>query len=580
MSEAWQSAWVEILPDFKNFKTSANSQMSGVLGAAGTAGGLAAGRNMGAGLLGSIKGLAGPLIGIVAALGIGRLIGEAIGSGINYALNSVDLASDLEQSTGAVRSVFKEQSSIVEGFADGAAKNVGLAKTSYQTFATVVGAQLKNLGIPFDQIAGQTDDLIGLGADLSAQFGGSTSDAVNALSSLLRGERDPVERYGVGIKQSDINARLAAKGLGDLTGEAKKQAEIQATLAILYEQTTDAQGTFAREGDTLAGQQQRLQAVLTDTQTAFGEALLPAFSSASGFALETLVPALERVLENVGPTLGDALSDLAPKFEELVEKATPLAEAFIIAVAEDALPALIQGLNDFLDSVPLWIEGFKDVDGAIRDLTDNNVGLGDLVAGFALMGPNMIGALGVIVRAITDTMTSISVSIALGLATGIVQFSNFIRDVQTNIGKAGDDFRDSGEELIKNFAMGITAGLTFVAPAINDVMEFVAGFFPHSPAERGPFSGSGWIAIGSAGAAVADEFANGFNKRPAIQLGAVASGVSSAAFSGIRTQQPAPIASSGGGAASVNVYPQPGMSEETIGRVAAAELNWALRSTK
>lgn len=366
-NESWQSAWVEVLPDFSKFTRKANKEMSGVLGAAGTAGGVVAGKNIGGGVLGGIRGLGGAVIGAVAALGIGRLVGNAIGSGIRYGLDAVNLASELEQSTGAVRSVFKDQSTIIEGFAQGAAKSVGLAKTQYQSFATVVGAQLKNLGIPMSNVAGQTDSLIKLGADLAAQFGGSTSDAVSALSSLLRGERDPIERYGVGIKQADINARLAAEGLGKLEGEQRKQAEIQATLAILWEQTADAQGTFAAEGETLAGQQQRLQATLADTQTKLGESLLPAFSALAGFANETLAPALDRMIDKVGPVLGQALTDAAPKVEQLADKMTPLVEAFVASAAEDGIPAFIDTMDDIAEAAPEWVKAFESVDQAVRD---------------------------------------------------------------------------------------------------------------------------------------------------------------------------------------------------------------------
>src|SRR5699024_7547715 len=124
-----------------------------------------------------------------------------------------DAASDLQQSTGAVTSVFGEQADAVRQYAAGAAESVGLAKSQYQDLAAVLGSQLKNLGLPMENVAGQTQDLIGLGSDLAATFGGSTSDAVAALSSLLRGERDPIEQYGVSIKQADINAQMAKMGL-------------------------------------------------------------------------------------------------------------------------------------------------------------------------------------------------------------------------------------------------------------------------------------------------------------------------------------------------------------------------------
>lgn len=196
--------------------------------------------------------------------------------GIALAAKEVfDSASKLQQSSGAVESVFGANAAAVKASAAGAAQAVGLASSEYQDLAAVFGSQLKNMGVAADQLAPKTDQLIGLGADLAATYGGTTSDAVAAVSSLLRGETDPIERYGVSIKQADINARLAAMGLGDLEGEAAKAAQAQAVLGLLTDQTGSALGAFDREAGTAAGQTQRAAAEFENAKAALGEALLP-----------------------------------------------------------------------------------------------------------------------------------------------------------------------------------------------------------------------------------------------------------------------------------------------------------------
>lgn len=203
----------------------------------------------------------------VSAVGLGAI---AVG-----AKQAVDAASDLEQSTGAVSSVFGKYADEMTGYAKGAADAVGLSQNQYNESAVLLGAQLKNMGISMEEVGGTTNDLIGLGADLAATFGGTTADATAALSSLLRGERDPIEKYGVSIKQADINARMAAQGMDKLTGDAKKNAELQVTLALLTEQTAGAQGQFARETDSAAGSAQIAAAKFEDAKAALGEVLLP-----------------------------------------------------------------------------------------------------------------------------------------------------------------------------------------------------------------------------------------------------------------------------------------------------------------
>jgi hypothetical protein len=367
------------------------------------AGGDSAGRFF-SGFSSTMLSVFGGVLGANLVTGIGYTIGRGIGSGVragfDYAFGGISLASELEQSVGAVSSVFKDDSELIIGYAREAANAVGLSRASYQKFATVVGAQLKNLGVRVDDIAPKTNDLITLGADLAAQFGGSTSDAVAALSSLLRGERDPIERYGVSLKQVDINSRLAAWGMSDLTGEAEKQATIQATLSLLWEQTADAQGTFNRESDTFAHKQQVANALLEETQTRLGEMLLPGATSALSFATDRLLPALENVIERVGPKLAEALADSAPGLERLTESAAGLLEDVAAAAADGGIQRGVDLINDLVDAGqdmfdawkwmsddPFWenflpgsnIDNVKDIFGAVEDFFGGGDGEGGVL---------------------------------------------------------------------------------------------------------------------------------------------------------------------------------------------------------
>lgn len=248
--------------------------------------------------------------------GVAKVAAAAVAAvTVAVGVKAVRAASDLQQAMGGLESVFKGNTAQMTAFAKSAADSVGLAQSDYAQLATVLGSQLKNMGIAAGEVAGQTDSLIGLGADLAAQFGGSTSDAVAALSSLMRGERDPIERYGVSINEARIQAKLAEMGLADLTGEALTQAKTQATLALLYQQTADAQGAFARESMTLAGQQERLRAGTENLYAALGTALLPAATAVTAV--------IAKLVNTIAASDGFAaftqtLTDASTSFQEFV----------------------------------------------------------------------------------------------------------------------------------------------------------------------------------------------------------------------------------------------------------------------
>ena len=196
----------------------------------------------------------------------------AIGAG---AATCASAAADLQQSVGGVETVFGQSSKQMLEWSKDAATAVGLSQNEYNQFATLVGSQLQNFGMSVDQSADKTNELIGLGADLSSMFGGTTADAVDALSSALKGEMDPIEKYGISLNDATLQAQAASMGLGDLYKSGDRNAKMQATLAAITAQSGKAVGNFAREAGTAQGQQQRMNAAFENAKAQLGEALLP-----------------------------------------------------------------------------------------------------------------------------------------------------------------------------------------------------------------------------------------------------------------------------------------------------------------
>lgn len=323
------------------------------------------------------------------AVGATAVVG-ALGA---IAVSAFNAASDLEQSTGAINSVFGDWALDIEQAAQGAAGSVGLSTSAYENLASVLGSQLKGAGMPIDEVTSKTQDLVGMGADLAATFGGSTADAVSALSGVLKGETDPIERYGVSIKQSDINARLAAEGNDKLTGAALKTATANAALALVTEQTKDAHGAFARESDTAAGAQARLSAWWENAKATLGEKLLPVFVQAVDFFTTNMKPAIDALIAQGGPlqTAFQVVSDFVsanviPTLQALWGFAQAnllpiLADlgSFVLDIVVPALAGLWGFVNDYVVPILQTVLGpvlagvksvFADVTDAIRDNAD------------------------------------------------------------------------------------------------------------------------------------------------------------------------------------------------------------------
>ncbi len=190
----------------------------------------------------------------------------------------VKAAGDLEQSIGGTAAVFEQASGPINEFAKGAADLVGLSENAARSLTSRLGASLKGAGLSAEEAAKQSVFLTKTGADLAATLGGNTNDAVSALGSALRGEFDPLERFGIALKASEISAKAVSMGLAESESSVTAYAKGQATLALITERSAFAQGQFGREADTAQGQQQRAAAAMEDASARLGKSLLPVYT--------------------------------------------------------------------------------------------------------------------------------------------------------------------------------------------------------------------------------------------------------------------------------------------------------------
>jgi hypothetical protein len=92
-------------------------------------------------------------------------------------------------------------------------------------------------------------------------------------------------------------------GLYDGTGALSAQAKVLATQKLILEQTSDAQGDFARTSDGAANQQRILAAQVSNAKVAIGQAFLP--------ILEAVLPVLVNFATAIGNNTGEFVAFVA-----------------------------------------------------------------------------------------------------------------------------------------------------------------------------------------------------------------------------------------------------------------------------
>lgn len=251
------------------------------------------------GKLGKLGTVIGTAIGVVAASAIFR-----------FASDSVSAFSELEDATEAARVVFGDSMDDIIAQSQDAARTLGMSKAQVIDAANMFGTFGKAAGLAGDDLSGFSVQMTTLAADLSSFKGGTVEEAVQAIGSALRGEMEPIRRYGVLLDDATLRQEALAMGLIKTTKDAltPQQKTLAAQSAIL-KQTSDATGDFARHQDSTANVGKRMAAEQANLAAALGETLAPSVKTAQ----QALIGLMQAAQDNIHilPPLITALSSIA-----------------------------------------------------------------------------------------------------------------------------------------------------------------------------------------------------------------------------------------------------------------------------
>jgi len=200
----------------------------------------------------------------------------AIGTITQVIAPAIRAASDFEEATSKVNIIFGKASKSVKDFADTAATSLGQSKQSVLDAAGAFGTFGKAAGLAGEDLALFTTDFVTLATDLASFNNTSPEEAVQAIGAALRGESEPLRRFGVLLNDATLKSEAMELGIYKGSGALTAQQKILAAQSAIYKQTGDAQGDFARTADGLANSQRTLSAIFANFQIQLGQKLLPA----------------------------------------------------------------------------------------------------------------------------------------------------------------------------------------------------------------------------------------------------------------------------------------------------------------
>lgn len=410
-------------------------------------------------------------------------------------------AADMEDAMGATDQIFGSASGEMKSWAGNLETYYGIAESEALEYGNTMGAMLKNIGGLSEKEAATTaGSLLELAGDLTAMYGGTTESAVQALTGALKGNNSMLDNYGMGVNEATIKAKALEMGLSDGTSELTLQAKQAATLALIMEQTADAQGQAAREAEGASGSMRALMTELKNLSTELGSVLLP-----------IITPFIQKLQDMVA-----RFREMTPEQQQNIVKWAMIAAAvgpvlIVIGKLIAFLPTLIGGLKALgvvfgvlTSPIGLVVAAIAAVVGVIVYLWNTNESFRNAVIAaweaVKAMASNLWSA---ITTAFGNMVTSITTAGANIVTSVKTAWDNVVTAITGAVGKAKSaaesvmqgiistitgwfgSFASAGANIVGMIADGIRGAIGKVTSAIGNVTAKIREFLPFSPAKQG-----------------------------------------------------------------------------------------------
>lgn len=328
-------------------------------------------------------------IGKIAA---GFVVGQGLLKLPGLFSSTVSAASDLAEAGSKVNVVFGPDAVEVTQFAK-LADNIGLSDQAALSATGTFGNLFVSMGMPTDQAADMSVEIVKLAADLASFNNIEIADALQKLQAGLVGETEPLRALGVNLSADAVAAKALEMGLAATKAELTAADKATASYKLILQQTTTAQGDFDRTSEGLANKQRMLKADIADLQAEIGQKLVP--------AMDLGVDVMGRMVEVAGKiepstagiaAVGTAAAIAAPKLLSMAKAAQVATESGAGLSALKTAPGILTAVTVGLVALDLALDKFTG-----RGLVDRVMGEDGAAASKALaewdakiggLGPN------------------------------------------------------------------------------------------------------------------------------------------------------------------------------------------------
>jgi hypothetical protein len=424
---------------------------------------------------------------------------------ISILKQGVSGARDLAETQSAVNVIFGQGAAAVNKFAENAVRALGQTRNQALGAANTFATFGKSAGLTGPELVSFSTKLVGLSADLASFKNTSPEEAITAIGAALRGESEPIRRYGILLDDATLRQRALALGIIKTTKDAlTPQQRVLAAQAEIFAQTTDAQGDFMRTSDGLANQQRITTAAIEEFKTKLGELFLPAVTAVTKFLNDVFIPVLEN---KVIPAVRAVRDWFAEKVVPVIERSViPALRSLRDWFTGEVVPAIEQKVIPALKSFWEWVDDkirtaldvfntklAPDFKKALEDIKksveDNSGAFGDFAVQLGKLGKLILEVLLPILIAVFWVQTQIQI-LALKALAGAIDLVG--KAIEFNLGtwrklvavwdwvvekavefrrRFWDEAWNAGRNLVYGFVAGVQSLGSWLANQITDFIR-------------------------------------------------------------------------------------------------------------
>ena len=197
-------------------------------------------------------------------MGVGAIggLGAAFGGLVALTKPMVDSASDIGESLSKNEVLFGRSADKVASWSESTSRSFGISRREALESVGQFGALTHAMGMTGEEGSEMSVRMVELAADMASFNNASPAETLIAIQAGLRGEQEPLRRFGVLLDQATLKQRALSEGIITTTkGALTPQQKALAAYSEILAQTEVQQGDFERTSDGLANKQRILSAV-------------------------------------------------------------------------------------------------------------------------------------------------------------------------------------------------------------------------------------------------------------------------------------------------------------------------------